>query len=49
MAENKNDRRSLKTKKALKQALASLLAEKELRHITVQELSDLADVHRVTF
>ena len=49
MAENKNDRRSLKTKKALKQALASLLAEKELRHITVQELSDLADVHRVIF
>lgn len=49
MAENKTDRRSLKTKKALKEALASLLQEKELHRITVQELSDKADVHRVTF
>ncbi|MBQ6380925.1 MAG: TetR/AcrR family transcriptional regulator [Clostridia bacterium] len=49
MAENKTDRRSLKTQKALKAALAALLAEKELRHITVQEVSDKADVHRVTF
>lgn len=49
MAENKNDRRALKTKTALKEALASLLVEKELRHISVRELSDKAKVHRVTF
>lgn len=49
MDERKTDRRSLKTQKALKQALAELLAEKEIRKITVQEVSDKADVHRVTF
>ena len=49
MPENKTDRRSLKTQKALKEALADLLAQKQLRYITVQELSDKADVHRVTF
>ena len=49
MAEKQTDRRALKTQKQLKEALAQLLAEKELRHITVQELSDKADVHRVTF
>ncbi|MBQ7203259.1 MAG: TetR/AcrR family transcriptional regulator [Eubacterium sp.] len=49
MAEKKVDRRTLKTQRAIKEALAELIAEKEIRHITVQELSDLADVHRVTF
>lgn len=49
MTEKKVDRRALRTQKQLKEALAELLAEKELRHITVQEVSDLADVHRVTF
>lgn len=49
MAEKKVDRRALKTQKQLKTALCELLAEKELRQITVQELSDRADVHRVTF
>lgn len=49
MAEKRVDRRALKTQKQLKEALAKLLAEKALRHITVQQLSDLADVHRVTF
>ena len=49
MDERKTDRRSLKTQKELKQALAELLAEKEIRKITVQEVSDKADVHRVTF
>lgn len=44
-----NDRRIRKTKKALKIALAELLTQKELRKITVQELSDKADVHRATF
>lgn len=46
---NKNDRRVKKTKKALQYALAELMADKELRCITVQELVDKADIHRATF
>ena len=49
MEHNKPDRRSVKTQKCLKVALAELLQEKKLQHITVQEVSDKADVHRVTF
>ena len=49
MDEKKTDRRSLKTQKLIKEALAELLTEKELRQITVQEVSDKADIHRVTF
>ena len=49
MDEKKTDRRSLKTQRILKEALAEMLTEKELRKITVQEVSDKADVHRVTF
>lgn len=44
-----NDRRVRKTKKALQYALAELMTLKDLRHITVQELADKADVHRATF
>lgn len=46
---NNNDRRIRKTKKALREALAKLLSEKELHNITVQELADTADIHRGTF
>ncbi len=49
MAEKKTDKRTLKTRRAITNALAQLLSEKELRKITVQEISDLADVNRVTF
>ena len=49
MAEKKTDRRTLKTRRAVFEGLAALLAEKELRNITVQELSDKVDIHRVTF
>ncbi len=49
MAEKKLDKRALKTRRAITNALAELLSEKELRKITVQELSDSADVNRVTF
>lgn len=49
MAEKKTDRRALKTQKALKNGLAELLTEKDLRNITVQEISDKVDIHRVTF
>ena len=44
-----NDRRVRKTERALRTALAELITQKELRHITVQELADRADVHRATF
>jgi len=46
---NNNDRRVRKTKKALREAIAKLLIEKDLRNITVKELTDTADVHRATF
>ncbi len=46
---NTDDRRVRKTKKALQEGLAELLLAKELRHITVRELTDTADVHRATF
>ena len=48
MADKKTDRRTLRTRKAVFEALAELMAQKELRHITVQELADKADIHRVT-
>lgn len=48
MSDNKLDRRTIKTRKAIFEALAELLCEKELRQITIQEISDKADVHRVT-
>ena len=49
MSEKSPDRRTLKTKKAICQALAELLTEKELHKVTVQEIADKADVNRVTF
>ena len=48
MSESKIDRRAMKTRNAIFEALAELLCEKELRKITIQDLSDKADVHRVT-
>ena len=48
MAERKPDRRVAKTERSIRSALADLLMEKELRSITVQELADKADIHRVT-
>ncbi|GIO22884.1 TetR/AcrR family transcriptional regulator [Oceanobacillus sp. J11TS1] len=49
MSKMQNDRRVRKTKKALREELAELLSEKELRSITVKELTDKADIHRSTF
>jgi AcrR family transcriptional regulator len=46
---NTEDRRVRKTKKALREGLAELMLEKELRQITVRELSDNVDIHRATF
>jgi len=47
--EAKEDRRVRKTKKALREGLAELLADKSIQYITVRELTDKADVHRSTF
>ena len=49
MSEKKTDRRTLKTRRAIWDAFAELLSEKELQKITVQEIADKADVNRVTF
>ena len=49
MPEKKPDRRTQKTKRALCEALAELLAQKELHTVTVQEIADKADVNRGTF
>ena len=45
----KIDRRRIKTKKAIKTALITLMTEKELPQITVKELSQKADINRKTF
>ena len=45
----KIDPRKQKTRKALLDALAELLTDKELPKVTVQEISDKAQVNRVTF
>lgn len=38
-----------RTKKALREGLAELMMEKDLRSITVRELADHVDIHRATF
>jgi AcrR family transcriptional regulator len=49
MSEKAPDRRTQRTRKALFDALAELLTEKQLHKVTVQEISDMAQVNRVTF
>lgn len=46
---NNEDRRVRKTKKQLRTALTSLLLKKDLEHITVRDVAELADVNRGTF
>lgn len=43
------DRRVRKSKRAIKQAFIQLLTENNLDRITIQQISDLADVNRGTF
>lgn len=43
------DRRVLKTRRALCEALAELLQDHELHKVTVQQIADKAEVNRVTF
>ena len=49
MANASIDRRVRKTKKQLKQALTKLLMNKELKDVSVLELTELADINRGTF
>lgn len=46
---NAEDRRVRKTKRQLRTALTTLLLDKELSHITVRDVAELADVNRGTF
>lgn len=43
------DRRVIKTKKAIRNAFAELLSEKDLNDITVKDIADRADINRKTF
>lgn len=49
MISNPTDRRVQRTQKNIRNALISLLSEKELSQVTVKELSDKADINRKTF
>ena len=49
MSEKVADRRTLKTRKAIRDALAVLLTDKELNKVTVKDITDIADINRVTF
>jgi len=46
---NTADRRSVRTERMLQQALTELLADKELKNISIRELTERADVNRSTF
>ncbi|HJC58072.1 MAG TPA: TetR/AcrR family transcriptional regulator [Candidatus Eisenbergiella intestinipullorum] len=47
--QSKTDRRIRKTKARLLQSLMTLMQEKDIKDISVKELSDLADINRGTF
>lgn len=49
MDEIKLDRRVRKTKKAIRNAFALLLSEKNINDITVKDIADKADINRKTF
>ena len=49
MTEKKEDRRIRKTRRLLQQGLCDLMQKKELRSITVRELTDYVDINRGTF
>lgn len=48
-SEKKTDRRVIKTKKAIKNAFAQLLTEKDINDITISDIAEYADVNRKTF
>lgn len=43
------DRRTLRTKRAIREAFIKLSSKKDINRITVSELSELADIGRGTF
>ena len=43
------DRRVLKTKRAIRNAFAKLMVEKDINDITIMELAETADINRKTF
>lgn len=43
------DKRCIKTKKAIKNALATIMAEKEISRITIKNIAEVADINRKTF
>ena len=45
----KTDRRVVRTKKAIKNAFAQLLLEKDINDITISDIAEYADVNRKTF
>lgn len=45
----KVDRRTLKTKKAIRAAFVALLSQKDIGEITITEIADTADINRKTF
>lgn len=45
----KTDRRVVKTRKAIRNAFAELLSEKDIDEITIKDISDAADINRKTF
>lgn len=45
----KIDRRVVKTKRAIRNAFAELLSQKEIDEITVKDIADTADINRKTF
>ena len=49
MSEKIADRRTLKTRRAIRDALAILLTDRELNKVTVKDITDIADINRVTF
>ncbi|MDR1972314.1 MAG: TetR/AcrR family transcriptional regulator [Treponema sp.] len=49
MDENAADRRTRRTRDRLRQALITMLLEKDIKDVTVSELAGMADVNRGTF
>lgn len=47
--ENREDRRSRRTRRAIQDAYVSLLAERDRSHITVTDIAERADINRKTF
>lgn len=45
----KTDRRVIKTKRAIRNAFAELLSEKDINKITIKDISDVAEINRKTF